>query len=154
MTLRIALLTAAAAIALPADAALAQTQPTDPAMTPPVATPEPAAAEPANADAATGSVVEGAADAATDAATDAPAAAVGATTLATPADVKAGVMVHDQTGAMVGTVESVDAKGAVVATGKSRVQIPVASFGKNDKGLVLGTTKAELDAQAAPKTPA
>lgn len=68
---------------------------------------------------------------------------------ATPADLKVGQTVRDTTGAVVGKVESVNANGAVVATGNSRVAIPASSFGKNDQGLVLAMTKAQLDAAAA-----
>lgn len=87
----------------------------------------------------------------TEPATDAKGAAV---TAATEADFKAGVPVFDQKGGVVGKIESVSAKGAVVSTGKSRAEIPTASFGKNDKGLVMSMTKAELEAAAAPKAAA
>ena len=86
-------------------------------------------------------------DQASDAATSAevqPAAA---------ADVKAGAEVRDTDGNMVGTVESVDANGAVIATGEARVQIPVTSFAKNDQGLVITMSKAELEAAAEAATP-
>ena len=43
---------------------------------------------------------------------------------------------------------TVSAEGAVVATGESRVVIPAASFAKNDRGLVIAMSKAELDAAA------
>ena len=84
----------------------------------------------------------------TEPATDAKGAAV---TAATEADFKAGVPVFDQQGGVVGKIEKVSAKGAVVSTGKARAEIPTASFGKNDKGLVMSMTKAELEAAAAPK---
>ena len=42
--------------------------------------------------------------------------------------------------------------GAVVSTGKARAEIPLTSFGKNDKGLVVSVTKADLDAQAKTTT--
>jgi hypothetical protein len=86
----------------------------------------------------------------TEPATDKTGAAV---TAATDADVKAGVPVFDAKGGVVGKVESVSAKGAVVSTGKARAEIPLSSFGKNDKGLVISMTKAELEASAAAKTP-
>lgn len=80
--------------------------------------------------------------------------ATGATlTAATAADVKAGVPVFDQKGGVVGKVESVSAKGAVVSTGKVKAEVPVSSFGKNDKGLVISMTKAELDAASAKSAP-
>jgi hypothetical protein len=69
-------------------------------------------------------------------------------TAATAADLKKDVEVYDQSGALIGKVDSVSDKGAIVNTGKARAEIPVASFGKNDKGLVVSITKAEIDAQA------
>lgn len=74
-------------------------------------------------------------------------------TAATAADVKAGVPVFDQKGGVVGKVESVSAKGAVVSTGKAKAMVPVSSFGKNGKGLVISMTKTELDATAAKSAP-
>lgn len=79
----------------------------------------------------------------TEPATDQTGAAVSA---ATAADVKAGVPVFDPKGGVVGKVDSVSAKGAVVSTGKVKASIPISSFGKSDKGLVLSMTKAQLDA--------
>jgi preprotein translocase subunit YajC len=74
-----------------------------------------------------------------------------AATAATAADVKKGVSVYDQAGGLVGTIDSVSADAAVVSTGKVKATIPLTSFGKNDKGLVLVMSKAELEAAA--KTP-
>ena len=79
--------------------------------------------------------------------------ASGQVTAATAADVKAGVAVFDQKGGEVGKVESVSSKGAVVSTGKARAEVPVSSLGKSDKGLVIGMTKAELEAASAKSTP-
>ena len=67
---------------------------------------------------------------------------------ATAADVHAGVQVRDQTGGMVGTIESVDATGAVVATGTARAKLPLTSFGRNSQGLVISLTRAQLEAAA------
>ena len=67
---------------------------------------------------------------------------------ATAADVKAGVSVYDQKGALVGKIDSVGKDGAVVSTGKVRVAIPVSSFAKSEKGLVISMSKAELNAEA------
>lgn len=72
-------------------------------------------------------------------------------TKAAKADFKTGVSVYGQNGELIGTLEAVKAESAVVNTGKTRAEIPSASFGKNDKGLVLGITKAELDAKADAK---
>jgi hypothetical protein len=77
----------------------------------------------------------------------------GATTLATAADVVAGVQVRDQTGGMVGTIESVDATGAVVAPGTARAKLPLTSFGRNNQGLVISLTRAQLEAAAQQSQP-
>jgi hypothetical protein len=81
----------------------------------------------------------------------APAAAL---TAATAADVKAGVSVFDQKGGSVGKVESVTGERAVVDTGKVKATVPISSFAKNDQGLVISMTKAEIDAAAKPTTKA
>jgi len=60
--------------------------------------------------------------------------------------------VYDQSGALVGKVDSADSDGAIINTGKARAEIPLTSFGKNDKGLVVSVTKADLDAQAKTET--
>jgi len=74
-------------------------------------------------------------------------------TAATAADVKAGVKVFDQTGAEVGKIDSVKGDAAVVNTGKARAEIPLSSFGKNDSGLVISVTKAEIEAKATEEKP-
>jgi len=75
------------------------------------------------------------------------------TTAATAADVKKGVSVYDQSGALVGKIDSVTAEGAVLDTGATRAQVPVGSFAKGDKGLVIGMSKADIDAAAKKSTP-
>ena len=67
---------------------------------------------------------------------------------ATASDVKSGVSVYDQNGGLVGKVESVSSKGAVINTGTVKASIPVSSFAKNDKGLVIAMSKADIDAAA------
>ena len=69
-------------------------------------------------------------------------------TAATADDVKKGVKVFDQTGAEVGKVDSVKGDAAIVNTGKARAEVPLTSFGKNDTGLVISVTKADIEAQA------
>ncbi|WP_395623217.1 hypothetical protein [Sphingomonas daechungensis] len=69
-------------------------------------------------------------------------------TAATADDLKKGASVYDQTGALVGKVDSAKADSAVLNTGKARAEIPLASFGKNEKGLVVSITKADIDDQA------
>lgn len=71
-----------------------------------------------------------------------------ATTKVTKADVKAGATLYDSSGASVGKIDSVTAKGAVLDTGKVKVTIPLSSLAKSDKGLVIGMTKAEIEAAA------
>jgi hypothetical protein len=56
-------------------------------------------------------------------------------------------------GSKVGTIESVTSGGIIVTTGRARVQIPAASIGKNESGLMVGMTKAELEASAAKAAP-
>ena len=143
----------AAALAMfPAGAALAQTSATG---TPENATPSAAAAPDASAPdasaadaSAPGASAAGAsADAATQAAPGADASSdAAATAAATQADLKTGATVYDSTGATVGTIQSVTANGAVVASGKLRAEVPAASFAKNSRGLVIGITKAEFEA--------
>jgi len=103
--------------------------------------------------AAAGLIPAGASYAQTPAAADSSASTAataqsGGVTLATRDDIKTGASVVDQAGAAVGTIESVTATGAVVATGAARAEIPLASFGKSDKGLVIAMTKAQLEAAA------
>ena len=68
---------------------------------------------------------------------------------ATIADVVAGAAVSDTAGVQLGTIESVDAEGAVIVTTVGRARIPVEAFGKNSHGLLLQTTKAQFDASVA-----
>ena len=72
----------------------------------------------------------------------------GQVTLATEADIKTGVSVYDEKGELVGKVDSVSPKGAIVNTGNARAEIALASFGKNDQGLVVSVTKADIEAKA------
>lgn len=84
-----------------------------------------------------------------DAAAPAPAAAPAASATAS---VTAGTAVVDTTGAAVGTIESVNGDLAVLATTKSKVSLPLASFAAGPKGLVISMTQAEVDAAAAGAT--
>lgn len=86
-------------------------------------------------------------------ATPAPAAAAAPATAPAAANVTAGATVVDTTGAPVGTIESVSGDNAVLSTGTVKAAIPVASFAKGANGLVIGITKADLEAkvQAATK---
>ena len=75
--------------------------------------------------------------------------APGQVVAATADDVKVGVVVNDQAGQNVGKIEAVSADGAVIATGKSRAQVPLNAFAKKDGTLVIGMTKDQLDAAVA-----
>jgi len=71
------------------------------------------------------------------------------------ADLIAGAAVSDARGAKLGTIESVAADGAVIASEGGKVKVPLDAFGKNRGGLLLQVRKAEFDAlvakaQAAP----
>ncbi len=79
--------------------------------------------------------------------------APGPVTVATAADLRTGVQVLDATGGLVGTVESADADSAVVSTGTIRAEIPLGSFGKNNRGLVISMTRAQLEAAAQARSP-
>jgi preprotein translocase subunit YajC len=68
---------------------------------------------------------------------------------AAAANVTVGATVSDTTGGAVGTIESVSGGNAVLSTGKVKAQIPVSSFAQGPNGLIIGITKADLDAKAA-----
>jgi hypothetical protein len=65
---------------------------------------------------------------------------------ATPADIVATATVSDKAGQTIGTIESVDADGAVVATLAGKVKVPLNAFGKNRNGLLIGMTKRDFEA--------
>ena len=76
----------------------------------------------------------------------APAAATTSTKVA------AGATVYDTAGGLVGKIESVSGDLAVLATEKSKVSVPLTSFGAGDKGPVLAMTRDQIDAQAGAAT--
>lgn len=78
-------------------------------------------------------------------------AQAGATAPATAADLRSGATVHDTQGGTVGTIESADASGAVINTGTARARLPLTSFARNDTGLVISMTRAQLEAAANPQ---
>jgi hypothetical protein len=63
---------------------------------------------------------------------------------ATVADLKVGSGLRDITGVPIGTIAAVEADGAVVDTGKTKIKVPTAAFGKDDNGLLLGITAARF----------
>jgi hypothetical protein len=67
-------------------------------------------------------------------------------------EIVVGGAVNDSRGTPIGTIEAVAPDGAVVASAKGRVKIPIDGFGITRKGLLLGMTKAEFDAAVAAAT--
>ena len=65
---------------------------------------------------------------------------------ATAADLVAGAAFRDSKGEAIGTLETVEADGAVVLVGTRRVKVPLDAFGKDENGLLVGITKAEFEA--------
>lgn len=65
-----------------------------------------------------------------------------------PARVTAGASIVDASGAPVGTVAQVSGTVALVDTGTNKVGVPTGNFSQGANGLILGNTKAELDAAA------
>lgn len=108
---------------------------------------------PAQAEARVEAEGEGEADTAAEAEADDGSPAGGSIVAATRSDFRAGAEVRDPEGGLVGTVESVDDDGAVVSTGSVRAKLPFGSFGKNDRGLVISLSRAELEAAAAAQSP-
>lgn len=76
--------------------------------------------------------------------TTAPALAQGTAAAAVKLD--AGTIVYDSEGKEIGPVSSNDGTNVVIALGDKQVALPIASFGKTDKGPALGITVAELTA--------
>jgi preprotein translocase subunit YajC len=62
---------------------------------------------------------------------------------------KAGAVVRDTAGGVVGTVETVEADLATVKLPTTSVQLPVSAFAADAQGLVIGVTAAELEAQVS-----
>ena len=63
---------------------------------------------------------------------------------ATAADIKSGASLRDIKGVEIGTIASVDSDRAVVDTGKTKIRVPLVAFGKDDRGLLLGMTSAQV----------
>ena len=68
-------------------------------------------------------------------------------------DFRTGIEVRDTEGGLVGVVESIDGEGAIVFTGNRRARLPFRSFGKNNLGLVISLSRAELEAAASAQDP-
>ena len=65
------------------------------------------------------------------------------------ADIVAQAIISDSGGQPVGTIETVEADGAIVTTAAGKVKVPLDAFGKNRKGLLIGMTKEDFDALVA-----
>ena len=65
------------------------------------------------------------------------------------ANVAAGASVYDPDGALVGTIERVEGDAALLTVGDKKIALPLSAFGKNDKGLLIGTKVDELKANIA-----
>jgi hypothetical protein len=149
MSIRIRLLAAAGAIALPA-ALAAQT--TNPEMQPP--TSDPTSTVPQSPRTPPGSP-----DMPTPPSGQQPTdqsmagGQAGASTPATAADLQAGATVYDTQGGTVGTIESADGSSAVLSTGTVRARLPISSFAKGPNGLVIAMTRAQLEAAARAQSP-
>ena len=83
---------------------------------------------------------------------DAPAAA--AATAPAAANVTVGAAVSDPSGGAVGTIEAVNGPNATLSTGTAKANLPLTSFAKGENGLVIGMTKADLEAAVAKATTA
>lgn len=66
-------------------------------------------------------------------------------TSAVTVEIKQGDNVVDPQGGAVGTIAGVQAGNAIVDTGTHKATLPIASFAKSDKGLMISATKAQLD---------
>ena len=64
-------------------------------------------------------------------------------------EVVAGAQLLDKAGVAIGTIESVAADGAVVATLTGKVKVPLEAFGINKKGLLVDLSKKEFDTLVA-----
>jgi len=62
---------------------------------------------------------------------------------------KVGDTIYDNTGASIGTVGALAGANFVLAADAGKATIPIASLGTGDKGLMLNSTKAQIDAAIA-----
>ena len=79
--------------------------------------------------------------------TPAPTAQAAAPTAAAAMpNVTVGAAVSDASGAPVGTIEAVSGGNATISTGTAKAGIPLTSFAQGPNGLVIGMTKAQIEA--------
>lgn len=70
------------------------------------------------------------------------------------AAVTQGATVVDSAGEQIGKISSVDAQYAVVDMASAQVKLPLTAFATKDSGLMVGMTKAQLEAAANAAAPA
>lgn len=75
-------------------------------------------------------------------------AGAGSLTPVTQADVRTGATVRDRSGKTVGTVQSVNAEGAVISTGTASAIIPFNGLARSANGLVTSATRADIEGAA------
>jgi hypothetical protein len=63
---------------------------------------------------------------------------------ATAADVVPGKPLRDIGGEVIGTIDSVDAEGAIVAASDAKIRVPLIAFGKDSTGLRLAISGAKF----------
>lgn len=76
---------------------------------------------------------------------DRPTRGSSAAVAATAADIKVGAALRDVKGVPIGTISQVDPDGVVVATGTTKIKVPMMGFGKDDRGLLLNLTAARFN---------
>lgn len=64
---------------------------------------------------------------------------------AKPEEVTVGAEIRDKKGEHVGVIDSVSMSAAVLHADGGAVEVPLDAFGKDDKGLIIGMTKADFD---------
>lgn len=109
----------------------------------------PLAAQSSSATGAPGASAAGPAGAAGTASTP----AAGAASTGAAANVTVGATVSDTSGAAVGTITAVTGGNATIDTGAAKAAVPVSSIAKRANGLVIGVTKAQLEAAVANAKP-
>lgn len=81
-------------------------------------------------------------------------AAASTAAAASAAKIAAGASVSDTSGGAVGTIKSVEGEFAVLDTSAVQVRLPLSAFAVNGSNVVVGMTKAQIEAAAAKSTPA
>ena len=61
-----------------------------------------------------------------------------------PADVRAGLSVHDAYGKVVGSIQSVAPDGAIIQSGNGNIRVPVEAFGVCPTGLLLNISAKQF----------